>query len=125
MKTLLIADDAPIIRRLIRDAAEADGWQIVAEAANGREAAERFIAHAPHAVTLDLVMPEFDGLHALRAIREHNPQAKVVVVSALNQKQVLAEAFRLGAADFVVKPFEQTRLVDTLRKLEVEAAVVT
>ena len=118
MKTLLIADDAPIIRLLIRDAAEAEGWHVVAEAANGREAAERYAEHRPDAVTLDLVMPEYDGLYALRAIRGQDPHAQVVVVSALNQKQVLTEAFRAGAADFLVKPFETERLVNTLRQLQ-------
>ncbi len=116
-KTLLIVDDAPIMRRIIHDYAEADGWTVVAEAANGKEAAECYARFLPHAVTLDLVMPDFDGLYALREIVGRHSRAKVVVVSALNQKSVLAEAFRLGAADFVIKPFDRSRLVDTLQHL--------
>lgn len=115
-KTLLIVDDAPVMRRIIRDYAEADGWTVAAEAANGKEAAEWYAQALPHTVTLDLVMPDFDGLYALREIVGRYPQAKIVVVSALSQKSVLAEAFRLGAADFLVKPFDRERLIDTLRQ---------
>ncbi len=117
MKTLLIADDAPIIRRIIRDAALADGWRIVDEAANGQEAVARYEQHRPDAVTLDLVMPDYDGLYALREIVGRYAEAKVIVVSSLNQKQVLTEAFQLGAADFVIKPFDRNRLLDTLRQV--------
>lgn len=116
-KRLLVTDDAPIIREIIKDSAIAAGWEIVGEACNGQEAAERYAELRPDVMTLDLVMPEFDGLHALRAIRAHDPQAKIVVVSAIDQRNVLKEAFKLGAADFLVKPFDRTVLVDTLNRL--------
>ncbi len=116
-KTLLVADDAMIIRAMIRDAATSAGWTVVGEAANGREAVEQYRALRPDAVTLDLIMPQYDGLHALRGILAVDPEAKVVVVSALDQKDVLLEAFRLGAADFIVKPFHRRMLIDTLGHL--------
>lgn len=106
-KTLLITDDAVIIREIIKDIATAAGWQVVGEASNGQQAIDRYMELRPKACTLDLVMPEYDGLHALRGIRQIDPEAKVVVVSALDQKQVLMEAFRAGAADFLVKPFNK------------------
>ncbi len=116
-KTLLITDDALIIRTMIRDAATAAGWEIVAEAANGQEAIDAYARTRPTAVTLDLVMPEYDGLHGLRGIRELDPEARVVVVSALEQRNVLKEAFRLGAADFILKPFKKDALITTLDQL--------
>ena len=116
-KTLLIADDALIIRQIIKDIAAAAGWTPVAEAGNGREAVELYRQFRPDAVTLDLVMPEHDGLYALRGIMEHDPQAKVLLVSALEQRGVLKEAFKAGAADFVSKPFDKENLKATLARL--------
>jgi two-component system chemotaxis response regulator CheY len=116
-KRLLVTDDAIIIREMIKDTAIRAGWQIVGEACNGQQAADRFRELQPDAMTLDLVMPEYDGLHALREILRQDPSAKVVVVSALDQKTILKEAFKLGAADFVVKPFDQSQLVSTLNRV--------
>lgn len=116
-KTLLITDDALIIREMIKDVATAAGWEVVGQATNGKEAVEHFAKLRPQVCTLDLVMPEYDGLYALRGIREIDPEAKIVVVSALDQKRVLMDAFRAGAADFLVKPFDKTALVETLNQL--------
>ena len=115
--TLLVTDDALIIREMIKDTATDAGWRVVGEAANGQQAIEQYQRLRPDAVTLDLVMPEFDGLHALRGILALDPQARVVVVSALEQKNVLMDAFKIGAADFVVKPFDRKALVATLEKV--------
>jgi two-component system chemotaxis response regulator CheY len=113
-KTLLVVDDAAIVREKIKDLAGAAGWEIVGEASNGREAVERYAEIRPTVVTLDLVMPEFDGIFALREILALDPAAKVVVVSALGQKNVLKDAFKLGAADFIVKPFDKQTLLNTI-----------
>ena len=83
------------------------GWDVVGEASNGQEAIDRYRQLRPDAVTLDLVMPEHDGLHALHGIMEFDPEAKVLVVSALEQRDVLKDAFKAGAADFVVKTLQQ------------------
>ena len=115
-KRLVVADDAIIIREMIKDAAAEAGWEIVGEADNGEAAAQQYIEHAPDVMTLDLVMPGYDGLHALRRVFEADPAAKVVVVSALDQKNILKEAFQLGASDFVVKPFDRAKLMETLEK---------
>jgi two-component system, chemotaxis family, chemotaxis protein CheY len=121
-RRLLVADDALIIRELIKDAATAAGWQIAGEAGNGQEAVERYGELQPDAVTLDLVMPEYGGLHALRGIVDHDPDAKILVVSALEQTTVLKEAFTLGAFDFIVKPFNKKTLVETLEQMVPAAA---
>lgn len=115
-KTLLVTDDALIIREMIKDAATSAGWEIAGEATNGQEAVERYQELRPDACTLDLVMPEYDGLHALRGILAVDPDARVVVVSALDQKNVLKDAFKLGAADFLVKPFDKRVLIETLEQ---------
>ncbi len=116
-RKLLVTDDAMIIREMIKDTVSEAGWEIVGEATNGQEAIERFQEQQPDAMTLDLVMPEYDGLHALEGIKKSNPNAKILVVSALNQKRVLQDAIRLGADDFIVKPFEKERLLSALNKL--------
>jgi len=123
-KRLLVVDDAMIIREMIKKVARGAGWQVVDEASNGAQAVELYQKHRPDAVTLDLVMPQYDGLHALRGIRSLDPTARVVVVSALEQKKVLLETFRLGATDFIAKPFDHQLLIDTLEKLigDVETA---
>ena len=116
-RTLLVTDDAIIIREIIKDVAESAGWTIVGEASNGQEAIDRYVELRPDACTLDLVMPEYDGLHALRGIIAANPNAKVLVVSALEQTAVLKEAFRAGATDFLVKPFDKDVLIRTLDQM--------
>ena len=116
-RRLLVADDALIIRQIIKDMAATAGWEVVGEAANGQEAIERYRELHPDAVTLDLVMPEHDGLHALHGIMEFDPNAKVLVVSALEQRGVLKDAIKAGAADFMAKPFDKRSLQATLEQL--------
>ncbi len=123
--TLLVTDDALIIREMIKDAAKDAGWEIVGEATNGQEAIDRYKTLKPDACTLDLVMPEYDGLHALSGIMAHDPNAKVVVVSALEQAKVLKEAFKRGATDFLVKPFDKAILIRTLEEAVAESAQTT
>jgi two-component system, chemotaxis family, chemotaxis protein CheY len=114
---LLVVDDAQIIREMIKETATGAGWEIAGEAANGQEAVDRYAELRPDAVTLDLVMPHFDGLHALRGIKRVDPDARVIIVSALEQRAVLKEAFQAGASDFLVKPFDREVLLDTLAQL--------
>jgi two-component system, chemotaxis family, chemotaxis protein CheY len=116
-KSLLVVDDAMIIREIIKDAAISDGWEIAGEAANGQEAIEQYQTLKPSAVTLDLVMPEFDGLHGLKGIIACDPLAYVLVVSAIDQSEILKTAMGLGARDFVVKPFAESSLLEALRKI--------
>ena len=116
-KRLLIVDDALIIREMIKDAVAADGWSVVAEGSDGSQAVELYRRHRPDVVTLDLVMPEYDGLYALREIMASDPAARVLVVSAIDQSDVLQQAIRLGAADFIVKPFDNDRLRTALGQL--------
>ena len=116
MKRLLVVDDAIFMRRLIKDVARDAGWEVVGEAANGEEAVALYREHRPDLVTMDVVMPVMNGLEALRQIRALDPQARVVMVTALDQKPTLLEAIRDGAHDFIVKPFNRDRILGLLQK---------
>ena len=116
-KRLLVIDDAMIIREMIKDAAREDGWEIAGQAINGQEGIEQYEKLQPDAVTLDLVMPEFDGMHALRGIKALDKRSQVLIVSALDQAEILKEALRAGAADFIAKPFNKGRLLAALQKM--------
>jgi two-component system, chemotaxis family, chemotaxis protein CheY len=116
-KRVLIVDDALIMRMKIKEIAEQAGWEIAGQAASGTEAVERYRELKPDLVTMDIVMPEMDGVAALRAIREKAPRAQVVMVSAVDQREKLIECIRLGAVDFVVKPFDTDRLRNFFEKL--------
>lgn len=109
-KRVLIVDDALIMRMRIKEIALDAGWEIAGEAADGQEGLDRHRELAPDLTTLDIVMPNLDGVAALRRIKEENPAAQVVMVSAVDQKSKLTECIRLGAMDFIVKPFDKARL---------------
>ncbi len=113
-KRVLIVDDSMLMRRMIAECLSADGWQVVAEAATSQEAIQFYRTHRPDAVTLDIVMPEGHGLLALETILREDPGAKIVIVSALNQTKLIAEAIRKGAQDFLAKPFLPEQLLETL-----------
>ncbi|MCE5267107.1 MAG: response regulator [Planctomycetaceae bacterium] len=114
-RRVLIVDDSALMRRLMRETLVADGWDVVGEAADGHEAAEKYNELWPDAVTMDMIMPGTDGVQALREILEINPNARVVVVSSLNQTKLISEAVRAGAEDFLAKPFMPEQLQETLR----------
>jgi two-component system chemotaxis response regulator CheY len=113
---VLIVDDAMIMRLRIREIAEKSGWDVVCEALTGKQAVESYQSLKPDLVTMDIVMPEMDGVEALRIIRSLDPMARVCMVSAVNQKEKLAECVRLGAIDFIVKPFDKARLESLFAK---------
>jgi two-component system chemotaxis response regulator CheY len=116
MKRLLVVDDALFMRKLICGVAAEAGWEVVGEAGDGAEAVALYERLRPDLVTMDLVMPVMGGLEALRQIRDRDPEAQVVVVTALDQKQALMDSIRDGAIDFIVKPFERQRVVNLLAR---------
>ena len=111
---VLIVDDSSLMRRMIEETLTAAGWEVVGEAGDGREAVEKYRQLQPDAVTMDIVMPEASGIEALEEILKINPQARVVVVSALNQTRMISEAIRKGAHDFIAKPFLPEQLQNTM-----------
>lgn len=109
-KRVLIVDDALIMRRRIRDIAVECGWNVAGEATDGQQAVELYCHEKPDLVTMDIVMPNKDGVTALKEIISADPSARIVMVSAVDQKEKLNECIRAGAVDFVVKPFDKSRL---------------
>lgn len=122
-KTVLVVDDSMLMRKMVADTLTDAGWQVVAEAADGQEAVEQYKQAHPDAVTLDIVMPGTNGMYALERILQFDPQAKVVVVSALNQTRLITEAIRKGAQDFIAKPFLPEQLQQTMSHCAPEAVV--
>ena len=116
-KRIITTDDAPIIRLMIKDIlVECGKYDVVAECANGREAVEKYKELKPDLVTMDIVMPEMDGIQALEEILKFDPNAKVVMVTAIDQRDSLMKAIRLGATDYIVKPFEADRVMSAVQK---------
>jgi two-component system chemotaxis response regulator CheY len=112
----MIVDDATVMRMRLRDILE-PRYQVVAEAANGVEALELYKKVRPDFVTLDITMPQLNGLAALRNLLTADPEARVVIVSAVGQKQVVFQALAQGAKDFIVKPFEAERVMRAVDRL--------
>ena len=116
MARVLVVDDAAFMRKMVSDALTKAGHEVIAEAANGQEAVDQFQALKPEVMTLDITMPEKDGLAALKEIMALDPTAKVVMCSALGQETKVLEAVKSGAKDFVVKPFKPHRVIDAVGK---------
>ena len=111
MARVLVVDDAAFMRKMVSDALTKGGHEVVGEAGNGAEAIARFQELKPEVMTLDITMPEKDGLAALKEIIELDPTAKVIMCSALGQESKVLESIKLGAMDFVVKPFLADRVL--------------
>jgi two-component system, chemotaxis family, chemotaxis protein CheY len=116
MARVLVVDDAAFMRKMVSDALAKGGHEVVGEAGNGVEAIAQYQALKPDLVTLDITMPEKDGLTALGEIVAVDPAAKVVMCSALGQESKVLEAIKLGAKDFVVKPFQPARVIEAVGK---------
>jgi two-component system chemotaxis response regulator CheY len=116
MARVLVVDDAAFMRKMVGDALAKGGHEVVGEAGNGVEAVARFQELKPDLMTLDITMPEKDGLTALAEIVAADPSARVVMCSALGQEAKVLEAIKLGAKDFVVKPFQPDRVIEAVGK---------
>lgn len=111
MASVLIVDDTLFMRASIRQMLEANGHSVAGEASNGVEAIERYAAVKPDVILMDITMPDMDGLEALRRIKEIDPNAKVIMCTAMGQQAMVAKAVELGAQQFIVKPFQPDRLM--------------
>ncbi|MER1955583.1 MAG: response regulator [Desemzia incerta] len=116
-KRVLIVDDAAFMRMKLKDILEKNGYSVVAEAENGVDAIEKYKAENPDIVTMDITMPEMDGVDALKGIKAFDPSAKVVMCSAMGQQSMVMDAIRAGAMDFIVKPFDTGRVIQALDKV--------
>ena len=115
---ILIVDDAMFMRMMLKDILSKNGYEVVGEAANGKEAIDKYIELRPDLVLLDITMPEMDGIEALKKIKIIEPKAKIIMCSAMGQQNMVIEAIQNGALDFIVKPFQQNRVLESLRRVE-------
>ncbi len=119
MANILIVDDSRFMRKMLSDILTGAGHEVVGEAENAKEAIELFKRLKPDLVTLDIIMPEVEGVNAISALKDMingDPQAKVVMVSAMGQEQVVEECMRAGAEDFIVKPFQPYNVAAAVKK---------
>lgn len=114
--TFVIADDALFMRTVLKKMIEeTEGYSVIGEAGNGIEAIEQARLKKPDVMTLDITMPELDGIKAVNEIMKVSPDTKIIMVSAMGQQSMVIEAIKLGARDFVVKPFEKSRVLQAVR----------
>lgn len=114
---ILIVDDAVFMRMKLKDILTKNGYEVVGEAQNGQEAFEKYQATNPDVVTMDITMPDVDGLEALKMIRAHDPNAKVIMCSAMGKQGMVMDAIKSGAKDFIVKPFDTDRVINAITKV--------
>lgn len=113
---ILVVDDAAFMRMMIKDILTKNGYEVAGEAENGVVAIEKYKELQPDLVTMDITMPEMDGIEAVRKIKEINANAKIVMCSAMGQQAMVIDAIQAGAKDFIVKPFQPNRVLEAVRK---------
>lgn len=117
MAKILVVDDSEFMRSIIKKIVEVAGYEVISEASNGLEAIEQYKLHRPDIVTMDITMPEMDGLTALREIIAWDRNAKVVMATAMNQEQIIKESVLSGAKDYLIKPFHVDEVMRVLKRL--------
>ncbi|MDW7672947.1 MAG: response regulator [Bacillota bacterium] len=115
MPRILIADDSAFQRQVIKGIVSSANYQVAGEAVNGKQAVELYVKLAPNLVTMDMTMPELNGIDALKAIKALDPKAKVLMVTAMGYQEYVIECLQLGASGFVVKPFTKEQLLDQIK----------
>ena len=117
MAKIMICDDAAFMRMMIKDILSKNGYNIAGEAENGAKAVEKYNETKPDLVLMDITMPEMDGIQALKKIKEADPNACVIMCSAMGQQAMVIEAIQSGAKDFIVKPFQAERVLEAVKKV--------
>lgn len=116
-KKILIVDDSSFMRAFIKKILVRNGYQIAGEAADASEALDKYLQLKPHLVTMDLTMPNMSGIEGVMAIRSLDPQARIIMISAMGQKDMILEAIRAGARDYIVKPFREDQVVQAVERV--------
>ncbi|WP_066892448.1 response regulator [Clostridium nigeriense] len=117
MTKVLIVDDAAFMRMMIKDILQKNGFEVVGEASNGIEAVNLYKKERPDVVTMDITMPDMDGIEAVKEIKVFDPSAKIIMCSAMGQQSMVMDAIKSGAKDFIVKPFQADRVLEAIRKV--------
>ncbi len=115
--TVLICDDAIFMRTMISDILQQSGFEVIGEAETGAEAVSQYKKLRPDLVTMDIVMPDMGGIDAVREITKVDPNAKILMCSAMGQQALVVEAIQAGAKDFVVKPFQPSRVLEVVQRV--------
>lgn len=116
-KRILVIDDAMFMRTMLKGILSRNGYEIAGEASNGIEGVDKFRQLSPDLVTLDITMPEMDGLQCLEKIMKTDPHAKVIMCSAMGQQTMVLDAIKLGAKDFIVKPFLEEKVIESVKNI--------
>ena len=116
-KRVLITDDALFMRVTLKNILTKGGYEVVGEASNGRESVELYGQMKPDLVTMDITMPEMDGITAVKEIKKLDPNANVIMCTAMGQKNMVMEAVSAGAKDFIVKPFQPDKVIEAIEKI--------
>ena len=116
-KNILVVDDAAFMRMMIKDILTKNGYNVAGEAENGAKALEKYNEVKPDLVLMDITMPEVDGIQALKNIKAADPNAKVIMCSAMGQQAMVIESIQAGAKDFIVKPFQPDRVLEAVTKV--------
>jgi two-component system chemotaxis response regulator CheY len=116
-KRVLIVDDAVVMRMMIKGILSKNGYEVVGEAQNGLEAVEKYQELKPDLVTMDMVMPEMDGISAVKQIVASDPNAKVIMCTSMGQQALVVEAIQAGAKSFITKPFQPPKILETIQKV--------
>ncbi len=117
MAKIMLVDDAAFMRMMVKNALTKSGYDNFVEAHDGAEAVKKYDEEKPDMVIMDITMPNMDGLQALKKIRENDPNAKVVMCTAMGQEGMVVDAIKSGAKDFIVKPFNADRIVQTVNTI--------
>jgi two-component system chemotaxis response regulator CheY len=115
---VLIVDDLPFMRFLLRSAVEQAGFEVAAEAGDGRQALKSYLQHPGSLIVMDINMPVMDGIAALEKILQYDPAARVIMCSTIDEEEMIIRALNRGARDYIVKPFSPERIEDALRRAE-------
>ena len=116
-KKILVADDAAFMRMMVKDSLKKNGYTDIIDAADGEIACKLYESESPDLVIMDITMPNKTGIEALRDIKAAAPNAKVIMCSAMGQEAMVVEAIKLGALDFIVKPFKPDRIIQAVEKV--------
>lgn len=117
MARILVCDDSAFMRMMLKRVLVENGYEVVGEAGDGMEAVQLYRQHKPDLITMDITMPKMDGIQAVTHIHEEDPLVRIIMVTALGQRAIITDALKAGASDFIVKPFDNIQVIETIKKV--------